>query len=339
MSVKFQDYYETLGVQRDATAEDLQRAFRKLARQYHPDVNKSPEAEAKFKLVNEAYEVLKDPAKRKRYDQLGSQWKSGQDFSPPPGWDGQGGGFGRRPHRGGAHRHSHRVDFGDAGGFSDFFEMFFGGRGGGASPFDQGFGGGFGGAGAEPMPREGASHEADLTISLEDAYRGATKRITLSAPGSDGGASRTYDVKIPAGVAEGAVIRLAGQGSAGTRGGKSGDLHLRVHLAPHPVFRVLAEEGDGRDLAMTLPISAWEAALGAKVQVSTLEGEVTLTVPPGAQSGMRLRLRGRGMPSRKGDKGDLYVELKIVVPKTLTDTERELFTRLAGESNFQPRGS
>lgn len=322
VAVKFQDYYQTLGVPKTASQDEIQRAYRKLARKYHPDVNKEKGAEQKFKELSEAYEVLKDPDKRKQYDELGANWKAGQEFKPPPGWK------------------NAKFDFGGPGGFSfggdgfsDFFEMFFGrsagpGRGGARVRF------GPHGAGfdfEQEFQQAGATHEAQITISLEDAYHGAKRQITLS---DNGGPPKTYDVKIPRGVTEGAKIRLAGQGGPGRGGAPPGDLILIVHLAQHPNFQV-----DGHDLTTTLPLTPWEAALGAKLPVDTLEGQVTLTIPPGAASGQKLRLRGKGLPHRghPDRHGDLYVLLKIVVPKELSDEERRLFEELAKVSRFDPR--
>lgn len=334
MAVKFQDYYQTLGVSRDASQDDIQRAYRKLARQYHPDVNKEPGAEERFKQIGEAYAVLRDPETRRKYDQLGANWKAGDEFRPPPGW--QPGGRPRAGRTGGARVEG--FDFGDIGGFSDFFETLFGS----GSPFGRAGGmGGMGGfgerrpGGARPGPRQGESHEAEITISLEDAYRGGTRRISLQSTDETGQtATRTYDVRIPPGVTEGSVIRLAGQGGAGTGGAGAGDLLLRVRLASHPRFRV-----SEHDLLTTLPVSPSEAALGAKVPVTTLDGEVLVTVPAGSQSGQKLRLRGKGLPKRAGGdaRGDLIAELRIVVPKELTPEERALYERLRDESRFDPR--
>ena len=336
MAVKYQDYYQVLGVGRDASQEELQRAYRKLARQYHPDVNKEAGAEARFKEVGEAYAVLKDPETRKRYDQLGANWKAGEEFRPPPGWQG-GGGKGR----GGAGRGGPRVEginFEDLGGFSDFFETIFGGRG----PF--GGGGGMGSGGgfrtaerAAAGPRQGQTHEGEITISLEDAYRGGTRTVTLETTETEPSgrvqrSTRSYDVRIPPGVTDGSTIRLAGQGGPGSGGGAAGDLLLKIHIAPHPTFRV-----EGHDVHTTLPIAPWEAALGAKVPAPTLAGEVVVTVPAGSQSGQKLRLRGKGLPKRGGGHGDQIAELRIVVPKQLSDEERELMEKLSRVSVFDPR--
>ncbi len=315
MGVQYKDYYEILGVPRNATQEEIQRAYRKLARKYHPDVNKEPGAEEKFKEINEAYEVLKDPEKRKRYDQLGAHWKAGQEFTPPPGWDihfdfGSGGGvedifFG---------------GFGGESGFSDFFEMLFGGARRKHRARQNYSTGGF------TWVRDGSDQEATIRISLEDAYRGTTKTITLPHN------NKTYEVKIPRGILPGQKIRLAGQGSPGMGGGRSGDLYLRVEIEPHPVFRL-----EGRDLYMDLPVTPWEAALGGDISVNTLDGSVTVKIPPGTQSGQKLRLRGKGMPNPKGVPGDLYAVIQIKVPKHLTSEERRLFEELKRVSQFNPR--
>ncbi|MBL8990612.1 MAG: J domain-containing protein [Phycisphaerae bacterium] len=322
MGVTFQDYYATLGVARTATAEEIQRAYRKLAREFHPDVNKSPGAQEKFKQAAEAYEVLKDPQRRARYDQLGADYKPGQEFRPPPGW--------RATRNGATHgRHVH-VKFGGAGhegfdnaGFSEFFEAIFGGMEHGEPVAS------VHGASAErrsARPRPGADEEAIVPISLREAFSGATRRVSLA------GKDKSFEVKIPPGVSDGQVIRLAGQGAAGTMNAPAGDLLLRIRVEPDPRFRV-----EGLDLHTVLPVSPWEAALGAKIDVETLAGPVTLTVPPGAGSGQKLRLRGKGMPGRAGAQGDLLVELRIAVPKTLSDAERTAYEQLAKASTFNPR--
>jgi curved DNA-binding protein len=315
MAVAFRDYYEVLGVSRDASSEDIRRAYRKLAREYHPDVNKDPGAEDRFKQVSEAYEVLRDPEKRERYDRFGANWRAGQDVSESPGFDHFGGGAGAGPGPGGF------GGFGDAGveftdsGFSDFFEGLFGSRTrtrAGAGGFD-----GF--------SMRGGDQEATLELSLEEAARGGRRRISL-------GPGRDYEVNIPAGVVDGQRIRLAGEGGRGAGGGPSGDLFLRVRLKPDPRFRV-----EGRDLYIDVRVAPWEAALGASVEVTTLTGTSHVKVPAGSSSDRRLRLRGKGLPSQRGKPGDLYAVLKIVVPKKLTDEERELFERLASVSSFDPR--
>jgi curved DNA-binding protein len=306
MAVGYRDYYEALGVPRDASEDDIRRAYRKLARQYHPDVNKEPDAEDRFKEISEAYEVLRDPEKREKYDRFGQNWKAGQDVSGASGFDGQGG-FGDGV----------RVEFGDGGDFSDFFEGFFGrGRAGRRAG---GFGG-FGGFGGEGFSTRGNDAEAVLDLSLEEAARGGRRKISL-------GDGREYDVNIPAGVRDGQRIRLAGEGGSGRGGGPSGDLFLRVRLRPHPRFRV-----EGSDLHTDLAVAPWEAALGAEVELPTLTGKTRLRVPAGSSCGRKLRLRGQGL----GD-GNLYAHVQIKVPKELSSEERELFERLRDVSDFDPR--
>jgi curved DNA-binding protein len=312
MAVQFRDYYETLGVPKTATEDEIRSAFRKLARKYHPDVAKDKTAaEEKFKQINEAYEVLGDPEKRRKYDQLGADWNQPGGFQPPPGWGGQqaGGGF----HGYGGQDGGVEFEFGGTG-FSDFFEAFFGG-GRGRSAF-----GGFGGrpAGAE----RGNDVEADIMVTLEEALHGSTRTVSLRRAGSN--KVESYQVKIPRGVHEGQRIRLAGQGEAGERGGKSGDLFLRVRLARHPDFSI-----EGSDLIHEVKIAPWQAVLGTELKVPTLEGTVRLKVPPGTQGGQRFRLRGRGLTTSSGTRGDLYVEVQINVPKKLTDREREIWRELA----------
>lgn len=325
MSVQFQDYYETLGVARSASQEEIQKAYRKLARKYHPDVSKEAGAEDKFKQIGEAYEVLRDPEKRQRYDTLGANWKAGQDFQPPPGWEQMFGGFQGAGGRGGAQT----FTFGNGDGFSDFFSMLFGDGGSmgaqfGGAPFGAGFQQG------GPVQTKGRSHEARITISLHDAYHGAKRRITLG--GLDG--EKSYEVRIPKGITEGATIRLSGQGETGRHGGPAGDLLLRVHIAPDSRFRV-----KNRNIYTTLPISPWEAALGAKVVVPTLDGDVSVTVPAGSESGRQLRLKGKGLSAKSGKSGDFFVELRIVVPAELSAREKELFEELRDASGFNPRSA
>jgi curved DNA-binding protein len=312
MPVQFRDYYETLGVPKTATDEEIRSAFRKLARKYHPDVAKDKKvAEEKFKEINEAYEVLSDPEKRKKYDQLGADWNQPGGFQPPPEWRGQPG-VGRSYQWGGGDG-GIEFEFGGTG-FSDFFEAFFGG-GRGRSAF-----GGFGGRAA--TAERGADVEADIMVTLEEALHGSTRTVSLRRAGSN--KVEQYQVKIPRGVHEGQRIRLAGQGEAGARGGKSGDLFLRVRLARHPDFRV-----EGSDLIHEEKIAPWQAVLGTELKVPTLEGQVRLKLPPGTQGGQRFRLRERGLPSASGKRGDLYIELQMNVPKKLTQRERDLWTELA----------
>jgi curved DNA-binding protein len=326
--MKYLDYYAVLGVPRDAGADAIKKAYRKLARQYHPDVNRTGEAEAKFKEINEAYEVLSDPEKRKRFDALGRHWKTGQDFTPPPGW----GGFeGASSGPGGIH-----FEFGGGGAdFSDFFSALFGdlNRPGGArrggSPFG-GFGG-FEGMGEDRFRPRGQDFEANLIVSIEDLVNREPKSLSLQVPdvGPDGTMAhkaRTFQVRIPPGATEGTRIRLSGQGHAG------GNLYLNLHVAPHPLFRL-----NGHDLDLVVPIAPWEAVLGAKVRIPTLEGRASLAIPPGTQGGARLRLGGKGLPDRQGRRGDLYVTVRIAIPDRPTAREKELFEQLSRESPFHPR--
>lgn len=333
---QFRDYYEVLAVPRTASEDELKSAYRKLARKYHPDVNPGDRsAEEKFKELNEAYEVLSDPEKRKRYDTLGQNWKAGQDFRPPPNWEG-----------------GVNVEFGDFGdvfgggrgpsGFSDFFESLFGG--------------------SRRTGRRGAGYamrgqdiETEIALSLEEAHRGIKRTLTLEVTepcpdcrGSgvkDGkpcptcrGAGmvrrpKSLEVAIPPGVRDGSVIRLAGQGEPGAGGGPPGDLFLRVRIQPHRLFNVVGEN----DVQVELPVAPWEAALGARLQVPTLNGPVEMRIPAGTQGGQRLRLRGRGLNRRSGGRGDEYVKVKIVNPPRLTPNERELYEKLAAESRFNAR--
>lgn len=317
--MEYKDYYKALGIKKDATQKEVQAAYRKLARKWHPDVNKKPDAEDKFKEINEAYEVLKDPEKRKRYDTYGANWREGQQYSPPPGWehvqygDGMGG-----------------FDFsgGDAGQFSDFFEGLFGrGRArGGASQDMQGW------------AMRGQDQETDIDLTLEEAYHGTKRVIRLQQMEQEGSQyvpkSREINVNIPAGVMDGKRIRLSGQGGTGVGGGPNGDLYLKVHIRPHQLFRI-----NGSNLETEVPLSPWEAALGTKVELTTMTGEVNLTIPAGVQSGQKLRLRDKGMPIPKGGHGDLYAVIKIVVPKKLSEEEQELFEQLSRVSAFEPRSA
>lgn len=313
MPVQFRDYYETLGVSKTATDDEIKSAFRKLARKYHPDVAKDKKAaEEKFKQINEAYEVLSDPEKRQKYDQLGANWNQPGGFQPPPEWSGQPGG--RRYHQwSGDGGPGVEFEFGGTG-FSDFFEAFFGG-GRGRSAF-----GGFGGR--EATTERGADVEADILVTLEEALHGSKRTVSLRRAGSN--KVESYQVKIPRGVHEGQRIRLAGQGEAGARGGKSGDLFLRVRLAKHPDFIV-----EGSDLVHEVKIGPWQATLGTELKVPTLEGTVRLKIPPGTQGGQRFRLRERGLPGISGKRGDLYVIAQINVPKKLSEREREIWNELA----------
>lgn len=320
--MQFKDYYKTLGVSKTATQDEIKSAFRKLARKHHPDVVKPKEraeAESRFKEINEAYEVLSDPGKRQRYDTLGANWQHG---APPPGAGGRGrGGAGFGGFGGGEARGFEEADFNFGGtGFSDFFEAFFGSRQGG-----RGRGAGFGGApgsgfGGFPAER-GSDIEADLSVSLGEALHGAKRKISFQRRG---GETKSYNVTIPPGVREGQRIRLGGQGEAGARGGASGDLYLVVRLAPHPDFRL-----EGADLIHDLEIPAWQAVLGATVEVPTMEGTARLKIPAGSQPRQRFRMRGRGMPTGTGERGNLYVSLHLAIPKTLTPEQKAAWEKVA----------
>jgi curved DNA-binding protein len=313
----YKDYYKIMGVARDASQDEIRRVYRRLARKFHPDVSKEANAEERFKEVQEAYEVLKDPEKRAAYDQLGSGWRSGQEFRPPPDW---GKGF------------EFSTSFGGGpdqdSGFSDFFASLFGAR----SPFGQqqqrgGRRGGFASAGED--------HVAKIQIELEDAFRGGSQTIELKSPQltEDGRVlvqPRTLRVAIPAGVVEGQRIRLAGQGSAGASGGVAGDLYLEIGFRPHRLFQV-----EGRDVTLTLPIAPWEAALGSTIQIPTLAGRVDLRIPAGAKTDQKLRLKGRGLPG--STPGDQYVVLKIANPPADTPHARALFEKMRDELPFNPR--
>jgi curved DNA-binding protein len=316
-----QDFYQVLGVPRNADQDEIQRAYRKLARTYHPDVNSDPEAEDRFKDISEAYDVLSDPQTRRRYDAFGADFRQVPDDVDPDEWRrsraragaGAGGGAGRA--RGG----SGGGGFGD-GGFS---------FGGGDIDLDDLLGGIFGGRtgrGWGPIP--GADQEAELELTVEEAYRGTRRTVTLASDGT----RRSFEVTVPAGVTDGQRIRLAGQGGRGSDGARSGDLYLVVRIAPHPRYRL-----DGRDLSVELRIAPWEAALGTSVPVDTPGGEVKVKVPGGTSSGRRIRLRGRGLPNPKGKAGDLFAEARIMVPPHLSRAERRLFEQLAAESDFDPR--
>jgi curved DNA-binding protein len=314
-----------LGVSRDAGADELQQAYRRLARANHPDVNKDPGAEERFKEVNEAYHVLSDPSMRKRYDRFGDDFRQ-----VPEDWEervGAGAGGSRR--RAGAGRRESWSTGGDVG--PDFGGGFGGGYGGGFGGVDieDLLGGMFGGRGrGRAGPVAGADQEAELPLTVEEAYRGGRREITLNGP--DG--PRTYTVTIPPGVTDGRRIRLAGEGGRGMGEGPPGDLYLVVRLLPHPRFRV-----QGKDITVDLRLAPWEAALGATVPVATPGGETKVTVPPGTSTGRRLRLSGEGMPDARGRPGDLYAEVRIMVPPRLTDRERQLFSELAEVSTWDPR--
>jgi curved DNA-binding protein len=335
------DFYSILGVSRDASSDEIQRAYRKLARKYHPDVNKDPGAEERFKQISEAYDVLSDPKTRKKYDAFGADFRSVPDDVDPDqwarsragagaagwqrgGWDSgfSGGGFGTGDFGTGGFR---TGDFGTGG----FGTGGFGTGGFGGVDIDDLLGGMFQGRHRRERVRvPGSDQEVEVEISVEEAYRGGSRTLTLQGPGG----ARTLDVKIPAGVVTGQRIRLAGQGGRGSGGAPSGDLYMVARIADHPRYRV-----NGRDVSFDLPLAPWEGALGASVTVQTPTGETTVKVPKGTSTGRRLRLRGRGLPNPRGKPGDLYAEAKLMVPSILTPEEERLFEELAGTSKFDPR--
>lgn len=317
--MQFKDYYATLDVKRDATADEIKKAFRKLARKYHPDVSKEKDAEQRMKEVNEAYAVLSDPEKRAAYDQVGSGYQSGQDFKPPPDWDA------------GFEFSNQRFNARDAADFSDFFAELFGRAGGFAGA--HGMGGGAQAHGSFQM--RGEDHHAKVMLGIEDSLRGATRQISLRVAKLDARGHlmmepRTLNVKIPKGITEGQTIRLAGQGAPGHGGAPAGDLLLEAHFEKHPAFRI-----DGRDLHMTLRIAPWEAALGTVLPISLPDGDVKVRIPQGAQSGQSLRVRGKGLPSNPP--GDLILDLQVVLPAANTPQARELYETMARDLSFDPR--
>ena len=339
MPVQYKDYYDILGVSRSASADEIRKAFRKLARQYHPDVAKNKvSAEAKFKEINEAYEVLSDPVKRQKYDALGPDWKQGAEFRPPPGW---------QPRDRGRARPGEAEDFefrfGGTTGFSDFFEQLFGSMGRGQAEFGRG-----------ESVQKGQDVESDILVTLQEGMHGAIRPITLQrqvlcakcygtaqvngrscdACGGKGYtiARENYKIKIPAGVRPGQRLRLAGQGEKSAGGGPAGDLFLRVRFEQHPELEV-----EGGNLVYEAEVAPWEAVLGTTASVPSLDGELTIRVPPGSQPGQRFRIRGKGLPDGKGGRADLFVAIKVNLPKKLESRERELWERLAKESPFNPR--
>jgi curved DNA-binding protein len=348
MPVKYKDYYDVLGVSRTASDSEIKKAFRKLAREYHPDVAKNKkQAEEKFKEINEAYEVLSDPAKRKKYDELGPNWSAGADFRPPPGWESFSGGrtYTSRGNKG------EEFDFQFGGtGFSDFFEQLFGGVGGRRA------GGSRGMPTGDFASEKGRDVEGDILVTLEEALRGSVRSVSVKRPvpcdhcggtgqraghvcnvcGGTGQVEKTetYQVKVPAGITEGQRLRVAGRGEAGTGRGQSGDLYLRVRLAKHPDFEV-----EDHNLIYEAELAPWEAVLGSEISVPTLNGRVNIRIPPGTQSGQKLRVRGRGLPQRGGSSGDLIVTTAVEVPATVSDSEKKLWEQLAKESRFNPRES
>jgi curved DNA-binding protein len=308
--MEFRDYYQTLGVKREATADEIKTAFRRLARKYHPDVSKEPDAERRMKEINEAYAVLSDPEKRAAYDQLGQGYRPGQEFRPPPDWDAgfEFSGRGFSPH--------------EAAEFSDFFAELFGRMGA---------------AGRRDVHLHGEDHHAKVLLDIEDSLLGATKQITLRVPRLDTRGhvvldTRTLNVKIPRGVRAGQVIRLAGQGAPGHGGAPAGDLLLEVEFRPHPRFTV-----EGADLHLALPVAPWEAALGAVVPVDLPDGTLKVRIPAGSQERRQLRVRGRGLPGNPP--GDLLLDLRVVLPPADTPRARELYETLARELAFDPRRS
>jgi curved DNA-binding protein len=322
--MKFQDYYETLGVPRTASSDEIKQAFRKLARRYHPDVAKNKVAgEAKFKEINEAYEVLGDPDKRRRYDELGADWQEGGRASSAAAEDGRGQ---RRPRAG-----EPEFEFGGTG-FSDFFESFFGSRRSGFGTHRQPGGRAVGDEDA--FAYGGQDVEADILVTLEEVLHGSQRKVTLRRPGGDGKAdcTDTYKVRIPPGVREGQRIRLAGQGESGAGGGSAGDLYLRVRLARHPYLSVQAA-----DLLCDLDLAPWEAVLGTQTKIPTLDGATSLRVPAGTAAGSRLRLRGLGLPREDGTRGDLYATVRIRTPSSVSEAERALWEQLARTSTFKAR--
>jgi len=322
--MQYTDYYEMLGVARDATQDEIKKAYRKLARKFHPDVSSEPGASARFKEVGEAYAVLKDPEKRAAYDQLGANWQAGQDFSPPPdwnqGWEFRGGGHG---HDGGWGPGGGAETF-DASQFSDFFETLFGGGGGGGFGEQQ-----------RPYRARGEDHHAKIVIDLEDAFDGASRPITLrSAEYADDGRvatrERTLNVRIPKGIRQGQQIRLAGQGGQGAGGSQPGDLYLEVEFNLHRHYRV-----EGADVYLDLPVAPWEAALGTKIKIPTPSGSVNLKVPKGSTQGRTLRLKKKGIPSKKS--GDLYVVLQIALPPADSEKAKQAYEDMKVEFDFNPR--
>jgi curved DNA-binding protein len=325
MSVQYKDYYEILGVPRTASAEEMKKSFRKLARQYHPDVAKDKKkAEEKFKEINEAYEVLGDPANRKKYDELGANWKSGADFRPS-GWEHFSGGQNSRGR--GAAGGDFETHFGGTG-FSDFFEQLFGSR-------MRGGAGGFGRSeniSEEEFAERGRDIEGDILVTLEEVMRGSVRTVNVRHNAGRSVKTETHQVKIPPGVTEGQKLRLAGRGETGAGGGAAGDLYLRVRLARHPDFEV-----EEHNLIYEAELAPWEAVLGANLSVPALDGRVNIKIPPGTQNGQKLRVRARGLPARDGARGDLMVVTRIAVPPKVTDSEKKLWEQLARESKFNPR--
>ena len=335
--MEYKDYYQIMRVERDATQDEIKRAYRKLARKYHPDVSKEADAEQRFKEVGEAYEVLKDPEKRAAYDQLGANWKAGQDFNAPPDWDAGfefgGDGFTGRGTGGYSSQH-HSFDETDASAYSDFFESL--------------FGQGFQQAGARPQAEyqqqsgfhaTGSDHHAKILIDLEDAMNGATRSISLRVPDIDASGhvrtkQRVLKINIPKGIKQGQHIRLSGQGNPGTAQGKAGDLYLEIEFNPHSIYRV-----EGRDVYLNLPVTPWEAALGANIKAPTPGGLVDMKIKPGSANGSKMRLKGRGIPASASSNsaGDLYVILQVALPPANTNSEKAAYEKMQQSFSFNPR--
>lgn len=318
--MEYKDYYKILGVDRKADADAIKQSYRRLARKYHPDVSKEANAEEQFKNVQEAYEVLKDKEKRAAYDELGADWKAGQDFRPPPGWDANA----NFRHAGGGRGQQFTEE--DMGQFSDFFSNMFG----------RGQTGGFDGQHGHGFRQRGGDQRAKIQISLSEAYHGGARNIQLQMPeiDTDGRMShklRTLKIVIPAGAAQGQQLRLGGQGAPGVGGGSSGDLYLEIEITDHPLFTL-----QGRDVYLTLPVTPWEAALGAEIKIPTLGGSVGLKLKPDSQSGQKLRLKGRGMPG-KPVAGDQYAVLQIQTPAAHSEEQKRIYQQMATTMPFNPR--
>jgi curved DNA-binding protein len=302
-NMEYKDYYKILGVERDASEADIKKSYRRLARKYHPDVSKEPDAEKRFKELGEAYEVLKDAQKRQSYDQLGANWKAGQDFNPPPGWESSGfGGFG-----------NHAGGFNNASGFSDFFESMFG----------AGFAQSAGGGQHHAFRQAGQDQSAKIDVSIRDAFNGASRTIRLSS-------GKSLQVKIPKGVTTGKKIRLSGQGSPGANGGANGDLFLEVTVVDDAEFEL-----KGKDVYVNVNIAPWEAALGEKIPVATVDSQVEIKIPENSKSGRKMRLAGKGLPGNPP--GDLYVRLAIVTPEADSDEKKEFYQQMKSKFSFDPR--
>ena len=310
--MEYKDYYKILGLEKTASKDEIKKAYRRLARKYHPDVSKEPNAEEKFKEAKEAYEVLSDDEKRNAYDSLGSQWQGGQSFTPPPGWESQ---FSQE-----------NFSQGDMGGFSDFFSELFG---------QQARGSHFRGGRGTEFAAKGEDVRSKIALTLDEAFHGGTRTINLQMPEYDQHGRvqqkiKTLRVKIPAGVGNGQQIRLAGQGGAGFGGGPSGDLYLEIELQEHPLFSIKE-----KDIFLNLPITPWEAALGATISVPTLAGKVDLKIPANSQSGQKLRLKDRGMPGK--NPGDQYVLLQIITPSADNDEKKAFYEKMKTLMPFNPR--